>query len=363
MMAQFTGLTIAAQARDESVARNLDKLVEAINLIIQSQQAAARRGQPGPNAGAIGLHKLDAKRPTYVLDLPAGAIPPQILAMFRPTVELGKGQLVIAATTEAADQAADLGGLPADRLWKPTGAFVPMARRLPRDLVFLGVSDARDTLPAAVEALPTIAAQLNLLFPAVNIGARGRPPRPVHQQLPPDRPGPARIRERQQRLPRPVDRRQGRQAHLELAGGDPALPRSAGPLRQVPPRRAVGQPAQQAAHERDAAGLRLPQPGRRPARHDDLPRLHGPRHALRGRQVERADERRRRGVQHDPGRRGQGGGALDEARLRPPLRPGRGPLALRRRVAPPGRIPDARWPTASVLHRGRFHRPEGLPEH
>ncbi len=34
MMAQFTGLTIAAQARDESIARNLDKLVEAINLII-----------------------------------------------------------------------------------------------------------------------------------------------------------------------------------------------------------------------------------------------------------------------------------------------------------------------------------------
>ena len=137
MMGQFTGLTIAVQARDEPLGRNLDKLIEAINLIIQSQQAAARRGQPDPNAGAIGFRKQDAKRPTYVLDLPQGAMPPQILAMFRPTVELGKGQLVFAATTAAADQAAELGGLPADRLWKPAGEFVPMARRLPRDLVFL----------------------------------------------------------------------------------------------------------------------------------------------------------------------------------------------------------------------------------
>ncbi len=43
-----------------------------------------------------------------------------------------------------------------------------MARRLPGDLVFLGVSDPRDTLPAAIEGLPMIVAQMNLMFPAVS---------------------------------------------------------------------------------------------------------------------------------------------------------------------------------------------------
>ena len=168
ILGQLTGLTIAAQARDESLTRNLDKLIEAINLIVQAQQAAARRGQPDPNAGSIGFKKLDAKRPTYVLDLPPGGLPPQIMAMFRPTVELGKGQLVFAATTDAANQAAELASQPADRLWKPTEAFVPMARRLPSDMVFLTVSDPRDTLPGFIQGLPMIVGQLNTMFPAVH---------------------------------------------------------------------------------------------------------------------------------------------------------------------------------------------------
>jgi prepilin-type processing-associated H-X9-DG protein len=168
MLGQLAGLTIAVQARDEALAQNLDKLVQAINLIIQSQQAAARRGQPDPNAGVIAFRKQEAKRPTYVLDLPRGGLPPQMLAMFRPSIELGDGQLVTAATTTVADQAVDLGGLPADRLWRPTPAFVPMARRLPRDMVLLTVSDPRDTLPGFIEQLPIIIQQMNMLFPAVH---------------------------------------------------------------------------------------------------------------------------------------------------------------------------------------------------
>jgi prepilin-type processing-associated H-X9-DG protein len=167
MMGQFTGLTIAAQAKDEALGRNFDKLIQAINLIIQSQQAAGRRGQPDPNARAIAFRKQGAKRPTYVLDLPQGAVPPQVQAMFKPTVELGNGQLVIGATTTAADQAVDVAARPANQLWRPAHAFMPMARRLPRDLVFLAVSDPRETLPAFVEGLPMIIRQVNMMFPAV----------------------------------------------------------------------------------------------------------------------------------------------------------------------------------------------------
>jgi prepilin-type processing-associated H-X9-DG protein len=168
MMGMVAGLTIAAQARDEALARNLDKLVEMINQIIQSQQAAARRGQPDPNAGAIAFRKQEAQRPTYALELPPSAVPPPFGLMFRPTIKLGQGQLVIAASTPAANRAVDLAGLPPDRLWRPADAFVPMARRLPGDMVLLTVSDPRDTLPGFIENLPTFAQQMNMmLLPAV----------------------------------------------------------------------------------------------------------------------------------------------------------------------------------------------------
>ena len=63
-------------------------------------------------------------------------------------------------------------------------------------------------------------------------------------------------------LPQAGHHRQGRQAALELAGGDPPLHRAAGALQPVQARRAVGQPAQQGAHQGDAAVLRVPEPGR-----------------------------------------------------------------------------------------------------
>ena len=172
MIAQFTGLTISAQVRDGSMAKVIDPLITAINRIIEAQQAGARRGQPAPNAGAMAFRKQDGDRPTYVLELPQGMLPPPIAAMFQPTVLLGKDQLVIAATTRSAQRAADLSVAPPERLWKPTEAFIPMARRLPGDLVFLAVSDPRDTMPAMIEGLPAVLQQMNMLLPAVQ-SARG----------------------------------------------------------------------------------------------------------------------------------------------------------------------------------------------
>jgi prepilin-type processing-associated H-X9-DG protein len=172
MFGQFTGLTISSQVHGDSMAKVIDPLVTTINLIIQSQRAAARRGQPVPNAGTIAFRKQDGPRPTYVLELPRGALPPPIMAMFQPTLQLGTDQLVFAATTASAQHAIDLSGAPAERLWKPTGAFVPMARRLPEELIFLNVSDPRDAMPAMIEGLPTLLGQMNLLLPAVQ-AARG----------------------------------------------------------------------------------------------------------------------------------------------------------------------------------------------
>ena len=103
--------------------------------------------------------------------------------MFQPTAQARQGPArPRRQPPTAANRPPTSPACPADRLWKPTDKFVPMARRLPRDLVFLTVSDPRDTLPAFVENLPVLVQQMNLLFPAVQIGARGRPTRPVHQQ-------------------------------------------------------------------------------------------------------------------------------------------------------------------------------------
>jgi prepilin-type processing-associated H-X9-DG protein len=168
LMGQIAGLTIAAQARDEALSPNLDKLVEAINLIIESQRAAARRGQPDPNPGAVGFRKQEAKQPTYVLNLPTGSVPPPMQMLIRPTLKLGKDQLVLAASPAAANRSFNVAALPPDQLWKPADKFVPIARRLPRDMVLLTVSDPRDTLPAFVDNLPMFVQQMNMMFPAVH---------------------------------------------------------------------------------------------------------------------------------------------------------------------------------------------------
>ena len=162
MLSQFTGLTLAAQVRDQAaMTRSFDPLMRAINVFIQAQRG-------GPNAPALAFRKLDGPRPSYVLDLPQGGIPPQILAMFHPTVTLGKDQLVFAATPDAALRAIATSSIDPAKRWQATDAFVPMARRLPEHLVFLNVSDPRDTLPALVENLPVLVQQLNgLLLPAV----------------------------------------------------------------------------------------------------------------------------------------------------------------------------------------------------
>jgi hypothetical protein len=162
VMAQFTGQTLAVQVRDAAaVARVLDRLMAGLNRIIKQRQTAGRPDQA--DAASFEFRKQAAPRPTYVLDLPPGSVPPQWAAMFRPTVVLDENQLVLAATTTAVDQAL-AGGPP----WQPKAAFIPVAQRLPDSFVFLNFSDPRDWMPTSIEKLPAVVQQLNsMLIPAV----------------------------------------------------------------------------------------------------------------------------------------------------------------------------------------------------
>jgi prepilin-type processing-associated H-X9-DG protein len=162
VLSQFSGLIVSAQVRDPAAfARTFDPFMKAVNRIIQAQ-VAARGNQPDPNAPVIAFRKQDGPGSTYALDLPEGSLPPPLLALFRPTVTLGKEQLVIAASTASAERVASLASKDADRLWRPTGAFVPMANRLPSGLVLLNINDPRESMPAFIESLPVFAGQMNM---------------------------------------------------------------------------------------------------------------------------------------------------------------------------------------------------------
>jgi prepilin-type processing-associated H-X9-DG protein len=158
MLNMFTGVTFAFEARDEpALSKSLENLVERVNELIRQQQAAR-----GGNAPAIELVKIRQPRPGYVLNLPPGSVPPGPLASMQPTMMLGTDRLAIAGTTAAAQKAME--PKHPDRAWKPTGAFAPVARRLPPGMIMLNFSDPRETIPGLIAMLPTLVPQVNAMI-------------------------------------------------------------------------------------------------------------------------------------------------------------------------------------------------------
>jgi hypothetical protein len=68
--------------------------------------------------------------------------------------------------------------------WRPDGAFAPVARRLPADMILLNFSDPRETMPGAIAALPILIPQINA---AIGQARRqsGRPGPPPSLRLDP----------------------------------------------------------------------------------------------------------------------------------------------------------------------------------
>ena len=158
MLTMFSGVTLSFDVHDEpALARSLTTLIDQVNALLRQQQAAR-----GGNAPAIELVKLDGPRLTYRLNLPPGSVPPGPLASLQPTMILGTDRLAIAGTPAAARKALEPKG--PDHAWKPTGAFVPVVRRLPAGMILLNFSDPRDSLPAMVAMLPTLVPQINAVI-------------------------------------------------------------------------------------------------------------------------------------------------------------------------------------------------------
>ena len=160
--------------------KTLDKLMAAVNKQLKAQAAARPPGPgapgTGPKPGGMGaggptleFKKGTGKGTTYTLTLPQGMLPPGMMVELKPTVTLGKSHLVIASTADAA-----LKALKAESAsWAPGDDYRAMADRLPKRMIFLNVSDPRDSLPALIAGLPMMIPMINGQMQAARGGPGG----------------------------------------------------------------------------------------------------------------------------------------------------------------------------------------------
>ena len=149
MIAGLSGITISAQIHDQAaLARAIEPMMTVANQVLQ--------GAPAGNRG-IQFRKQEGARRSYILDLSPNMLPPPFSTLFRPTIVVGKDQLIVGASTDPAERAANLSGTPRDR---PGSRRVPSSRLCdgsPPNLVYLRIADPRETMPAIIESLPKLA--------------------------------------------------------------------------------------------------------------------------------------------------------------------------------------------------------------
>ncbi len=186
MMAPFNGLTLTFQTDDPAaLGKALGPLIDQANQALKAPRKPPRPDGPTPEVRKTGDTPL-----RYEVDLPPGSVPPGPLASLRPTLIVGETQVVLAAQPRPAESAVALagtGGTP-DARWRPTGAFEPMARRLPANLILLNVSDPRTSLPAIVASLPALVPFLNATIAraAQQRPQAGAPNRPFALKIDPE---------------------------------------------------------------------------------------------------------------------------------------------------------------------------------
>ena len=181
LLSRVCGFTLAAQVRDEApVLRSVDSLIKSFNPILREYLRGKPRNRLAPSLAFLKFQKLAGLRPSYVLDLPAGILPPPYITMLRPTVAISHNQLAVGAATSAVQQALD-----ARARWRPTGAFIPVVSKLPADMIYLGLSDPRAGTAIFTKALPVFVRQLNSEL-ALTQRRLGKAPKDVYIRLDPD---------------------------------------------------------------------------------------------------------------------------------------------------------------------------------
>jgi prepilin-type processing-associated H-X9-DG protein len=184
LMSQVSGFTFAGQVRDEvAVSRGLPAAINALNSTLRRQMQINPRDPLTRILTTLSFHRFERaadRRPAYVMDLPANVLPQPFVAMLRPTVMLGRDRLVVSASTAAAEQALAPGAR-----WQAPEAFLPVINKLPREMVYLSLSDPRAGTEVFTEALPILVRQVNAEI-ALSRGNLGKNAREVSLRLDPD---------------------------------------------------------------------------------------------------------------------------------------------------------------------------------
>lgn len=180
-MSRVAGFTLAAEVRDEAaVSSAIESLIKSFNPMLREYLRGIPRNRVASSLAFLKFQKLPGRRLQYVLDLPPNSLPQPYVTMLRPTVMIGRDQLVVSASTPAAEQA--LAGGPH---WKADGAFIPVMKGLPAEMVYLGLIDPRAGTAIFKKALPILVHQLNAEI-ALAQRRTGKTPQGVNLRLDPD---------------------------------------------------------------------------------------------------------------------------------------------------------------------------------
>ena len=161
LVSRSAGLTLSIHVRDRAKATRLalDPLIGIVNRVLT--HVRVQGDQPGGKAPVLEFRRQAGPDPTYVLDIPPGLLPAPFQGVYQPTVMLAENQLVISATTAAAQRAVTAcNGGPDKRVSQNSGWGIQQ-RALPRELVLFNVTDPRESVAALIESLPAVAKLLS----------------------------------------------------------------------------------------------------------------------------------------------------------------------------------------------------------
>jgi hypothetical protein len=157
LASRLSGFSFSAQVRDEARAvRAIDRLLMAVVPTMRQRRRVDPQSALSRFAATLNIRKLDRSPTTYVIDWPPDQVPAPFSTMLRPTLMVDHGQLVFAGSTAAAARA-----LADGPRWHPDGAFLPLARRVPAEMIYLSVGDPRVATPVLTAALPILVRQIN----------------------------------------------------------------------------------------------------------------------------------------------------------------------------------------------------------
>ena len=181
LMSRVAGFTLVAEVRDEAaVSSAIDSLIKSFTPMLREYLRGIPRNRVASSLAFLKFQKLPGRGSKYALDLPPNSLPQPYVTVLRPTVMVGRDKLVVGASTPAAEQALTDGPR-----WQPDGAFIPVVKRLPGDMVYLGLVDPHAGTAIFRKMLPILIHQVNAEI-ALAQRRTGKTPQDVYLRLDPD---------------------------------------------------------------------------------------------------------------------------------------------------------------------------------